>query len=77
VDPRATLVRDRDDLLERIERARVHVARLGADDRRPLDPREDVAKLVDPHATTIVGADPADTFALAPHPEHRQRRRRR
>ena len=40
MQPCAGLLRDVGDLLERIDRARVDVAGLSADDRRPVEPRE-------------------------------------
>jgi hypothetical protein len=39
------------DVSHRIESTRVHVARLSADDRRSIDPRQLLAQLVGAHPT--------------------------
>ena len=53
-----------DDLVERIERAGVHVARLRADDRRPASRRGDVAaQRVGAHPALVVDGDELDRGA--------------
>ena len=67
VDPAPGLARPGADRVGGIERARVHVARLEADDRRARERRQ----LVGAEPPLGVGRDPHD--ALAPQPEQAQR----
>ena len=65
---------DRDQLVERVEGAGVHVAGLGADDDRAIECREGLAQGVGAHPALVVGGDAADALALPPHAEHLERR---
>src|SRR5439155_15962300 len=58
VEPAAVIVYDRRDLLQRIERARVHVAGLGTDDRWAVEPAQDLAERIGPHPALLIRGDP-------------------
>ena len=73
-DPRAVFVGDGDDLLERVERAAVHVAGLGAHDRRPVEAGQHLAQGVGSHPALGVAGDPTDARPLAAQAEHLERR---
>ncbi len=73
VDPRAALVGDRDQLVERVECAGVDVAGLGADDDRSIDRGERLAEGIRSHPALVVRGDPADPIALATESEHLER----
>src|SRR5207253_6343967 len=68
----AVVMDDRGDLLEGIERARVHVAGLGAHDRRAVEPAEGLAERVGPHPALLIGGDAMN--ASSAKTEHLERR---
>ena len=62
-----------DDLRERVVGAGVHVAGLGAHDRRAVDPGEHLAQGLRCHPALFVGGDLADSVALTAETEHLER----
>jgi hypothetical protein len=66
MNPGAGFARPSDDLIGRIEGTRVHVARLYADDRRPLEERQTVSA----HAPLAVDGHAVN--ALSPEAQHRK-----
>ena len=71
VAPGAVRAAGRDDLGERVERARVHVAGLGADDGREVGAGQRLAERAGAHAALAVGRHELD--GVAPEPEQPQR----
>jgi hypothetical protein len=72
VEPRIRALADRgDDLGQWIEGTGVDVARLSADEDRPVDSREDLPERVRPHPALAVGSDAVD--AATPQAEHLER----
>ncbi len=57
------LADDRDDTFDRVERAGVHLAELGADDRRLGSPLQGVSQGVRVHAALVVARDPLGAAA--------------
>ena len=46
-----------------VEGARIHIARLQADDERPVDPRQPGLERINLHASLVIGRDADISFA--------------
>ncbi len=71
VQPGALVAAERRDLVERVERARVHLAGLRADDGRARDPAKRVRQPVEAH--TALGVDVDPDCRRGPEPQQAQR----
>ena len=70
MDPRAALVRDRDDLAERIEAPVFTLPAWAQTIDRAVDARQDLAQRLGPHPALVVSGDRADPFAFPAESQH-------